>query len=281
MQKLGQHFLRNQYVVAKIIEALEINNGDTIIEVGPGHGELTMLLAQQCGEKEARLIAIERDEKLVDGLENNFKDLQNISVIAGDIIEVLPALIRNPRLKKAGLVHGAAQSAISNYKIVGNLPYYLTGHLLRIVGELEPGPELCVFMVQKEVAQRIVAGPPEMNRLAASVQFWSDTKIIAKVPRKDFIPPPKVDSAVVSIKKKKENLHVGAGQYYTAVRALFAQPRKTIFNNLRDKRKETRDEAGKGVEDLAQKLLEVGVNPKARPQNLSIEDIIVIASSLF
>lgn len=272
MQKLGQHFLKNPSAIKKIIDALEVGDGNIIFEVGPGNGVLTVPLAEKCAEKNAQVVAIEKDEKLADGLRSSADVARtgSVEIVSGDVLEILPALVlKSKNIKKF------------EYKLVGNIPYYITGHLLRIACELEPRPERCIFMVQKEVAERIVAAPPRMNRLAASVQVWGDPKIISRISKSSFIPPPSVDSAVIVIKTKTENVSVPVERYHAAMHALFAQPRKTILNNVCDGLRLMDGEQGNDKKNISEKLLEIGLDPSSRPQNLSIEDIASVARLLF
>lgn len=246
---LGQHFLKNPAAAKKIIAALGLKKNDVVVEIGPGHGELTVPLAKACEEAGARIVAIEKDKPLTEGLRG--KNMKNVEVVQGDALELLPTV------------------ATTHYKLAGNIPYYITGHLLRLVGELEKKPERAIFMVQKEVAERISAAPPKMNRLAASVQFWADAKILFHILRSDFSPPPEVDSAVILLQTK----HPGPKSpeaYYAAVRAAFAQPRKTILNNLA---------AAHGKEKALASLAAAGVDPKSRPQNLTIAQIEEISTN--
>ena len=152
-QKLGQHFLTNPAVAKKIAASLEVETGDTIIEIGPGHGELTEEIVASSEKREAKIILIERDVELVAGLREKYKTNTRIEIHEGDVLEVLPALATRYSL------------LATRYSLTGNLPYYLTGFLLRTIGELEHKPARSVFMIQKEVAERIVARPPRMNRL--------------------------------------------------------------------------------------------------------------------
>ena len=292
-QKLGQHFLEDDSVTEKIISTLSLG-GETIIEIGSGRGALTIPLASALKEKNGKLIAIEKDPELAQ--EARKWNLENLEIIEGDVLEILPSL--SSKLKTI------------SYELVGNIPYYLTGFLLRTVGELAHKPMLTVFTVQKEVAERIVAMPPKMNKLAASVQFWSDPKIISIVSRKSFNPPPEVDSAIIMLKTKKSpssshvipanaGIHMAYGaldpmvkpeddgkktrnnlgqkKYYKTVHALFAQPRKTILNNLCSTSKLKRQDAAL---EISSALAKLGINPKDRPQNLSIDNIVSIAESL-
>jgi 16S rRNA (adenine1518-N6/adenine1519-N6)-dimethyltransferase len=257
MERLGQHFLKDQKILRKITEALELKPGKEVLEIGPGHGELTEEVVSRfkaLGINDYKLIAIEKDRDLAEYLKEKFAANENVEIIQGDALEVLPSLTSNPEHK--------------NYLLTGNIPYYITGFLLRTIGSLNPKPGLAVLMVQKEVAERMTDNPPRMNRLAASIGFWAESKILFNVPRKSFTPPPQVDSSVVLFTPKPEK---GDGNaYYTLVRALFKQPRKTIWNNLRDSNFENVDKA----------LSEAGINPHDRPQNLTIQNIIDLAKTL-
>lgn len=241
---LGQHFLKNKGVIKKITTALDLQENDAIVEIGPGHGELTEELLKY----PINLIAVEKDPDFVRELNNKFSIFSSqLSIKEGDILRVLPKL------------------KIVNYKlkIVGNIPYYITGHLFRVIGELKNKPSIAVFTVQKEVGERLAAQPPKMNRLAASVQVWAEVKILAEIPAKDFDPPPEVDSVVVKLVTKKD---IVGDNYFKAVRLLFQQPRKTILNNLSSGLKISKEESLK-------KLSLMGLSGAERPQNLTIEQI--------
>ena len=277
---LGQHFLINKDKIKKIVEALDLKEGDTVIEIGPGHGELTLLLARnfQFPISNFRIITIEKDKKLVQILQKKFASDKNIRIIEGDALKILPKLTKSYKLKA------------KSYKIVGNIPYYITGYLLRVLAELERKPSLIVLTIQKEVAQRIIAfrqaqGKPRMNLLAASVQFWAEPEIIDYVSRKDFQPAPEVDSAVIKmvvrpalpyrevpVLKTSKNY---SKNYYRLIKILFKQPRKTILNNIleADKRGSMRIIEADKRGFLSKKLHKIGVSPSDRPENLSIKQI--------
>jgi 16S rRNA (adenine1518-N6/adenine1519-N6)-dimethyltransferase len=263
MTRLGQHFLKNRSVLKKITGALELDSKDVVVEVGPGHGELTAAIADPENGVH-KIVAVEKDAKLITPLTERFSKNSSVEIREGDILEVLSTLANEKPF------------AARDWKLVGNIPYYITGKLLRTIGELKNKPERSVFMVQKEVAERMCAAPPDMNRLAASIQFWTDAKIIVHIPKSDFAPPPKVDSAVVLLKTKSPASKIEPDRYYEFVRALFSQPRKTILNNLAA-------HAGKNtaikakLEDFIKNL---GIDPGARPQNLRIEDIESLASQI-
>jgi 16S rRNA (adenine1518-N6/adenine1519-N6)-dimethyltransferase len=265
-QKLGQHFLINEEVPEIMTKSLELVAGDTIIEVGPGHGELTQAIvaAIDAGNlKDTKIVAIEKDPLLAEEVRQRFKDKPFFEVIEADILEFLSS----PEGKKL---------AKGTYKMVGNLPYYLTGHLLRIISELEQRPALTIFMVQKEVAERMAAAPPDMNRLSASVQFWAEPQLLVKVPKEEFDPPPEVDSAVILLRLRKSAKGQDGTIFYETVREVFAQPRKTIFNNLR------KAFANRNLsEEASLRLLkDAEIDPKARPQDLSLEKILGLADKM-
>ena len=263
MQKLGQHFLKNKSAIKKIIGALDLQSGDTVVEIGAGHGELTKVIRREaCNMKQRiKIIAVEKDLRLVEQLKKNFAGDKDIEVIAGDALKIV--------LKLCSMFHASC------FKICGNIPYYITGRLLRILSELENKPELCVLTLQKEVAERISSKPPKMNKLAAITQFWTDPKIIANILKTDFRPEPKVDSAVIKLETrnvKRETYRLE--NYYKTVKILFAQPRKTILNNLTS----GKWLVGSDKEKTKEALKERGINPGDRPQNLSVEEIEKIAN---
>ena len=177
-KRLAQVFLKNKAFLSKIVQAGGISSKDTVLEIGPGKGVLTEALLQAG----AKVLAIEKDPQLVIFLKEKFKTNKNLTVIHADIRDFL----KN-------------HSVYPEYKVVGNIPYYLTSYLFRLLLELEKKPEIIVLMIQKEVAQRIVAQPPRMNLLAVSVQFFAKPEIINYVPKTAFYPQPKVDSAIIKL----------------------------------------------------------------------------------
>jgi len=251
-RKLGQHFLISEKKLRKAAESLDLKNGDTVIEVGPGHGELTreiqkLKIKNKNGNSKIKIVAIEKDKGLAEGLRLKFKDSE-VKIMEGDALEILPDLCSKFRA--------------SSFKIAGNIPYYITGHLFRVIGDLENKPEVCVFTVQEEVAERICSKPPQMNLLAASVGFWAEPKIISRIPKKYFRPEPKVDSATIKLVSKPPSEN--PEHYYFLAKAIFKQPRKTVLNNLASGFK------GMKKEEIIKKLEKAGINPKDRPQNVEI-----------
>ncbi len=254
MEKLGQHFLINQAAIHKIIAALELKINETIIEIGPGRGALTMPLIEKCRSLACKIIAIEKDQRLANELTNKLVNKESlIEVVRGDALKLLPNLIIN------------YQPQDTNYKIVGNIPYYITGILLRVLSELNPKPRKIVLTIQREVAQRLVAKPPKMNLLAAITQFWSQPEIINYLKPTDFEPPPKVTSAIILL---TPNHDFGADpqNYYAFAKILFKQPRKTILNNLKSG-------TVKKPETILELLKKYGLTGHERPQNLSLAQI--------
>ncbi len=243
-QKLGQHFLKNKAAITKIIAALELRSGETVIEIGAGEGALTFPLVRECKNIGAEFMTIEKDRELAVTL---FKTDPEIKIKEGDALELLPLLTKN----------------LHDYKIVGNIPYYITGKLLRVISELEHKPTLTILMIQKEVAERIRSTAPDMNLLAAATQIWAEPKILFSLAPEDFDPPPDVKSAVISLKTKTDAI---PENYFEFVHIIFKQPRKTLLNNLRE-----------GLplpkEQIESVLNELRIDPKSRPQNVSIERI--------
>jgi 16S rRNA (adenine1518-N6/adenine1519-N6)-dimethyltransferase len=252
-KSLGQHFLTNKTATKKIVASLDLKPNDTIIEIGPGEGALTLPLLKECEKLNCKIIGIEKDPKLgskVAGL----RDSKNLKIIIGDALKEIPKITKPYTLNH---IH---------HKIVGNIPYYITGKLLRTLSELENKPELTVLMIQKEVAERIVAKPPQMNLLAAATQFWTESKILFTLKPNDFNPPPKVDSAVIKLTTKPTTYNLQPTTYYQLLHIIFKQPRKTLLNNLKTGLSLSLLETEEILKDLK-------INPKSRPQDLSIEKI--------
>jgi 16S rRNA (adenine1518-N6/adenine1519-N6)-dimethyltransferase len=241
---LGQHFLIDGEVLKNITAAAELASTDTIIEVGPGLGVLTRELAQRAG----RVIAIELDNKLAALLKQTLAPFHNVIIINDDVLKIEPA------------------SLAADYKVVANLPYYITSPVLRHFLEASRKPRLMILMVQKEVAEAIAAKPGEMSLLSVSVQLYGEPKIISHVPAECFYPPPKVDSAIVRIDLyPKPKVAVDEEDFFDVVRAGFSAPRKQLVNSLAQ---------GLGVEKAdALALLEAAkISPQRRAETLSLEE---------
>jgi 16S rRNA (adenine1518-N6/adenine1519-N6)-dimethyltransferase len=244
---LGQNFLSEPGSLNKIIDAADLSPDDTVLEIGPGLGTLTTLLAEQA----AHVIAVELDRNLVGALKDILSGYNNIKLIQGDILEVnLNELFTEP-----------------GYIVAANIPYYITSALLRQLLEAQYAPHRVVLTVQKEVAQRICAPTGKLSLLALSVQVYGEPSITHKIPAGAFYPAPKVDSAVVRIeiypepRIPREQLET----FFALTKAGFAQKRKTLQNAL---------SAGMQWDKVhtANLLEAVGIDPMRRAQTLSLDE---------
>lgn len=264
MQKLGQHFLINHLAIKRIIDALDLKSGDLVIEIGSGKGALTLPLAEACAKIGCQLMAIEKDPDLASSVERlAFSKKNKLEVIRGDALEEIPKITKRLTL------------TTKHFKVVGNIPYYITGRLLRVLGELNSKPVKAVLMAQKEVAERLIAKPPKMNLLAAAVQFWAEPKIIFTLKPKDFRPSPKVESAVIEMASSVQHYasRTAIKRYYELVKILFKQPRKTVLNNLRNGLKISTDAA-------ATIMYKHRLTTSIRPQNLTVDQIKNLVSDI-
>jgi len=244
-KKLGQHFLVDGRVLEKILQAAELVPEDTVIEVGPGLGILTRALAERAG----RVIAVELDTGLAGKLR---QALPQAEVVEGDILSFSPLQLLGHR---------------TSYKVVANIPYYITSPILRHFLEAEHKPSLMVVMVQREVGEAIVAKPGRLSLLAVSVQFYSQPKVLARVSAFSFYPPPKVESALLRL-EVYEHPPVAVrepARFFQLVGAGFAAPRKQLHNSLAQGLEVTPEEASRLLEGA-------GIDPKRRAQTLSLEE---------
>lgn len=254
-RELGQNFLVDPHALQQIVDAGMLTPDDTVIEVGPGLGVLTYELVQHAG----RVIAIELDKRLAARLQDEFAQTPNLSVIQSDVMRV-------------DLVAALGGRSTPAYKVVANLPYQITSAIIRHFLEATPAPELLVIMVQREVAERIAAQPPQMSVLAHSVQFYAEPEIVARVPATSFIPAPKVDSAVLRLRRRAQPaVQVDdVDAFFRTIKAGFLQARKKLSNALPG------GLAAMGVKiekDEVLRLLEaVGVDPARRAETLSLEE---------
>lgn len=255
---LGQHFLVNGEILEQIAAAADLQPSDTVVEVGPGMGALTTILARQAG----RVLAVELDASLVAKLGSILAGVDNVNVVQGDILSLQLA------------EHLPDQ--VAPYKVVANLPYYITTPILRYFFDQRRRPDVIVVTVQEEVARRMTASPPDMNFLAVLVQYYGRPQIVRLVPPGAFYPPPRVGSAVVRITMKPELPLDGPGtqQYLRLVSAGFGQPRKQIHNPLLQATGRTRDE-------IIAALHASGIDEKRRAETLSLEDWLRLLHSLF
>lgn len=210
-KSLGQHWLDDSDALEAMCDAAEVSGKDTVLEIGPGLGTLTGLLTKRAKS----VIAVEFDESLAQALPEKV-GADNLSTVQHDILKF--DLTTLPQ----------------NYKIVANIPYYLTSNLIRVISESMNPPSVAALLVQKEVAERVAAPPGQMSLLSVSAQFYWDVGTGRVVGAELFTPPPKVDSQILVLKKRKEPLFadVDIQQFFQVVKAGFAARRKTLINSL-------------------------------------------------
>ncbi|MEE9366329.1 MAG: 16S rRNA (adenine(1518)-N(6)/adenine(1519)-N(6))-dimethyltransferase RsmA [Dehalococcoidales bacterium] len=247
-KRLGQHFLIDNEVLKQILSAAELTADDIVIEIGPGLGILTRELAQRT----KRVIAVELDDKLADFLRQEMASFPNVRVISKDILKIDPSdLVPAPE----------------RYKVVANLPYYITSPVLRHFLEASARPGLMVVMVQKEVAEVIAAGPGKRSLLSISVQFYGRPRIMSAVPAESFYPAPEVDSAILRIDLYPEPAVAvdDVDSFFKTVRAGFASPRKQLANSL---------SYGLGLPkaDVIKVLEKANISSQRRAETLTLEE---------
>ena len=246
--RLGQHFLRGAWAARTLVAAGKVSHGDVVLEIGPGKGVLTReILATG-----ARVIAIEKDETLIALLRKTFADeihSRALTVVADDVRNILP---ENLDLKEA------------DYTVAANIPYYITGEIIRQFLTARVQPKMMVLLVQKEVAQRIISKRGSI--LSISVKAYGTPKIVAKVPRGNFSPPPSVDSAILSVERISRDFFkdIEEESFFRFVRAGFSSKRKFLAGNLAEKC----DLARTAVLDAFSKC---DIKEKARAEDLSLQ----------
>jgi 16S rRNA (adenine1518-N6/adenine1519-N6)-dimethyltransferase len=248
-KSLGQHWLRDRDVLAHIADCADLTDIDTVLEIGPGLGTLTSELLR----RSKKVVAVEFDEELARKLPAQFpgKDLQVIQsdILAFDLSQ-LPA----------------------GYKVVANVPYYITSKIVQLLVTAENKPSVAVLLVQKEVAERLAAKPGDMSILAISAQIFADVTLGDVVPAALFTPPPKVDSQVVVLRLRDRPFltDISEKDFFRVVKAGFSAKRKKLRSSLAGGLGISKDEA----EELLQKA---GVNPQARAESLRLEEWIDLA----
>lgn len=258
--KLGQHFLTSEKIAEEIAGAAELSGNDIVLEVGPGKGILTGYLLKKAG----KVVAVEKDGELCEFLKEKFSGAKNLRLINADIRDVF----QRPRNYESGIMnHG--------YKIVANIPYYLTSRLIKLILENPNSPQEIVLTIQKEVAERICATPPEMSILAVSVQIFGQPKILKIIPAKYFSPPPDVDSAILKItpyaapvvpeEKRKE--------FFRLVKTGFSSRRKQLINNLSSGFRASRVDAKNW-------LAAAGIEPTRRAETLSVDEWLRLTNAI-
>lgn len=253
-KSLGQHFLRDRAMPPRIANGACIEASDLIVEVGPGLGVLTEELAGRLEpEKGGKLVAVELDGTLLPLLHERFAQHPHVSFMHADVLDVPPGALTGGRA----------------YKLIANLPYYITSAVLRHFLEAEAKPVSLTVMVQREVADRIVARPPEMSLMSVAVQFYGVPRILFRVPPGAFNPPPKVESAVmrVDIFRPGEAPVQPASEsgFFRIAQAGFGQRRKQLANTL---------SSGLGLpkSEVVRHLQEAGIDPARRPETLTLKE---------
>ncbi len=270
LKSLGQNFLIDKTVLDKIISASDLDKNDAVIEIGPGLGTLTRELSARCG----KVVAIEKDNKMAKMLENrimNFEyGISNIK-IPNSKFQIPNSIIINDDILKINLDELLSKYAPDGkYKLVSNIPYYITSPIIKLFLEAETKPELIVLLVQKEVAERICAKPGKLSILALSVQIYGEPEIVSFVDKSAFYPEPKVDSAILKIKNIKKDATDRAPKdnyknLFRIIKIGFSSKRKKLVNNL---------SAGLNIDKKeSEKILsKAGLSPNARAQELKLED---------
>jgi 16S rRNA (adenine1518-N6/adenine1519-N6)-dimethyltransferase len=244
-KSLGQNFLIDGEALAKIAAAAELKSDDIVVEIGPGTGILTSELVKQAGE----VIAVEMDDKLSEILRSSHP-AKNLKIINNDILKVnLEELTGN-----------------REYKVVANIPYYITSKIIELFLTAKNKPEIIVLLVQKEVAERICAKPGSMSVLSVSVQLYGRPEIVDTIPSESFFPSPKVDSAILKIDSIRniDNSFNGK-EFFRCVHIGFSSRRKTLVNNLSSGYHINKDKAF----DI---IRSAGLRENVRAQELNIDD---------
>lgn len=255
-KKLGQNFLIDENIVAGIVAAADIQPGETILEVGPGIGTLTQGLAEAGGN----VVAVELDRRLIDILGKTLDGYENIRIVHGDILRIdIDQAVASDR-----------------YKVVANLPYYITTPIIMSFLEKRLPVERLVTMVQKEVADRMVAKPggKDYGALSVSVQYYTQPEIVLSVPPRSFIPAPAVESAVIKCIVRDEPAVAVKSEkmFFRVVKAAFGQRRKTLSNALKS--------SGLLADEVSEALLAAGIDGSRRGETLSLDEFAAIANAI-
>lgn len=239
-------------IAEEIAKSADLSEKDTVLEIGPGRGILTKYLLAKAGG----VVAVEKDKELYEFLKEKFSGAKNLRLLNADIRD----FFKEPRNYESGIIN-------YGYKIVANIPYYLTSYLIKLILENPVLPQEIVLTIQKEVAERICAAPPKMSILAVSVQIFGKPKILKTIPAKYFLPPPEVDSAVLRITPYKKSFVAPQEQkkFFQIVKSGFSSRRKQIINTL---------SAGLRLEreEVKQWLKTAGIDPTRRAETLDIAD---------
>jgi 16S rRNA (adenine1518-N6/adenine1519-N6)-dimethyltransferase len=269
-KSLGQNFLRDIAVLDKIIESANLSVADFVIEVGPGEGVLTERLMKRA----KKVVAIEIDKDLALRLDSRLRGNDKVEIINADILE-----INLPELIEAKTRQCLVSTDINNYpyKVIANIPYYITSPIIRLFLETKYPPTEMLLMVQKEVAERICAKAGKLSILALSVQYYATPELLFTVPKTAFFPVPEVDSAIIRITRNSNQETVNNEQekkkFFKIVKAGFSAKRKTLVNNLSSSL-----QLEKAI--IEEELKQIGISPNQRAQELQLEDWKSLSKSL-
>ena len=252
-KSLGQNFLVDEHALDQIVRAADVTSDDVVLEIGPGLGSLTCYLSDAA----RHVVAVEIDRTLLPPLRSVLADRSNVTLVEGDILKLDPA----------ALLSNYCTDEPPNYKVVANIPYYITSAIIRHLLEADIKPQSIVLTIQSEVAQRIIAQPDDMNLLAVSVQFYGVPRIVQRIPAGAFYPAPEVDSAVVRIDLPDQPRVAvkNVDLFFKVAKAGFGQKRKQLHNSLA---------AGLPLkhDQTMQALNETGIDPKRRAETLTLEE---------
>lgn len=255
-KRLGQNFLIDPAGLERVVEAAGVAENDTVLEIGPGLGSLTRYLAAAARQ----VIAVELDARLLPALSQVLGPYANVRVVEGDILGFDPADLIAPGT-------ASTQGPVETYRVVANIPYYITSAVIRHLLEAEVRPICMVLTIQQEVANRICALPGDMNLLALSVQVYGRPKIAAEIPAGSFYPAPKVDSAVVRVDLYSEPVisNDRLDSFFRLAKAGFSQKRKTLRNSLSGGMRWPKNQ----TEEI---LHSAGIDPMRRAETLSLAE---------
>ncbi len=282
-KSLGQHFLNSTHVLGQIIATAQIQTGETVLEIGPGKGVLTRALLTAG----AKVVAVEKDVRAVTMLEQDFfADIQSgsLKIISGDILEMTDERLSSILNNHTSHSEHSEVRRTPIFAIVANIPYYITGAILEKFLEHGPRPDRMVILVQKEVADRIVAHDGKESILSVSVKAFGAPKIIAKVPPGAFTPPPTVDSAIIAITHISDKLFhknsadgnkipektIDISRFFSIVKSGFAHKRKFAIRNI---------ESIINLELIQSIWEKLDLDPKVRAEDISVDQWVEIAST--
>ena len=249
-KSLGQNFLYDPVWINRIVNAAEISKSDIVLEIGPGSGSLTIALSSIA----RKVIAVEIDNRLIPILNYVLDGIKNVTIITGDILDCEPHKLME-------------QYDASKFVVVANIPYYITGQIVRHLFESSMLPRSITMSVQREVAERMIVTPGQMNLLAVSAQFYSNVKIMGYIPAGAFYPIPSVDSALIRLDvfDPSDHVHADSSLFFRIVRAGFAQKRKQLQNSLSNG-------LSLNKEQTLNALTSIGLDPRCRAQALTMQN---------